>query len=222
MATTAYYVLGLDPGQAADPTALALIELDQVQQPTYRLRGLHRFPLNTPYTELPLALEQRLREPPLANHTSLAIDATGVGAPVIDHFREQLPQIPLYAITITAGASVTGGHNDPHVPKRDLISITSVILEQRRLRVAENMRDTDALTDELLAYRRTTTDRGNDTYAAAAGSHDDLVLALSLALWTAEHKPLARPYRHYRGLPQGRIPTFEEIAMQGYKRLYNW
>jgi hypothetical protein len=221
MTTRPYYVLGIDPGQAADPTALALVERDHTAQPTYRLRAVHRFPLNTPYTELPAALEDRLKTPPLADHVALAIDATGVGAPVIDHFRQQLPRIPLYAITITAGASITGGHKNPHVPKRDLISTTSVILEQRRLRIAENMRDTDALTDELLDYRRTTTDRGNDTYAAAAGSHDDLVLALSLALWAAENKPLPRIPRRYKRV-EARIPSYEEIALARHRRLYNW
>ena len=40
------------------------------------------------------------------------------------------------------------------------------------------MRETKRLNDELSAYRRTTNERGTDTYAAAAGSHDDLVLAL--------------------------------------------
>jgi Terminase RNaseH-like domain len=219
-----YYVLGLDPGQAADPTAVALVEYDYMQQPVYRLRGLHRFPLGTPYTELPGALETRLHEPPLTGCVTLAVDATGVGAPVIDHFRKHLPSIPLYAITITAGTTVTGSGQHPHVPKRDLISTSSVILEQRRLQVAENMRNTEALTDELLAYRRTTTERGHDTYAAASGSHDDLVLALSLALWTAEHKaPRRRVYHsNIKVLTETRLPGIDEILAASQRRNYGW
>jgi hypothetical protein len=205
------YVLGIDPGQVNDPTALALLELDHLRRPVYLLRALHRFPLGTPYTELPSALARRLLQPPLGGHTSLAIDATGVGAPVIDHFRQELPKLRLYAITITAGSSVTGNGSNPHVPKRDLIGTSSVILEQRRLRIAANMHDTDPLRDELLAYRRTTSERGYDSYAAAAGSHDDLVLALSLALWTAEHRPSTRPQRRYSRIPRGRLPTATEM-----------
>ena len=178
-------------------------------------RSTPRTPNSPPHSRI------RLNTAPLANHVALAIDATGVGAPVIDHFRQQLPAIPLYAITITAGASITGGHKNPHVPKRDLISTTSVILEQRRLRIAANMRDTETITDELLAYRRTTTDHGNETYAAAAGNHDDLVLALSLALWTAEHKPLPHPH-HYTRQAQRRIPTFTDIALARSRNLKYW
>jgi len=153
----------------------------------------------------------------------LAIDATGVGAPVVEYFRDHLPEIPIYAITITAGTNVTGTARGPHVPKRDLISTTSVILEQRRLRVAANMHDTSALVDELLAYRRTLNDRGHDTYQAPSGSHDDLVLALSLALWTAEHKPLpARPYKsRYAQLRNYRIPTTSEIIAAHHRRHRN-
>jgi hypothetical protein len=64
------YVIGVDPGQAADPTALALLEYDPVPEKNYRVRGLHRFPLGTPYTELPVALESRLGSPELAGNSS--------------------------------------------------------------------------------------------------------------------------------------------------------
>jgi Terminase RNaseH-like domain len=219
-----YYALGLDPGKANDPTALALVEYDTTDNPVYRLRSLHRFPIGTPYTQLPTALENRLAAQPLAGRTNIAVDATGVGAPVIDHFRDTIATRSIYGITITSGTTVTGTGKDPHVPKRDLISTTSVILEQRRLRIAENMADTDALTDELLAYRRTTTDRGNDTYAAASGTHDDLVLALSLALWTAENRrPPPRQYRsNMAALREVQLPTVDDMLAEGHRRLYNW
>src|SRR5436305_2410642 len=133
-AHNSFYVLGIDIGQAADYTALALLEHEGADHPTYRLRALDRFPLGTPYTDLPPAIRRRLSAAPLAGRTRLAVDATGVGAPVIDLFREQLTRrIPLYAITITGGATVTGSGERPHVPKRDLIDTTAVILEQHRL-----------------------------------------------------------------------------------------
>jgi hypothetical protein len=196
MVMTPFHLIGIDPGQAHDPTAVALIEWDPIQDPVYRLRGLYRFPLGTPYTDLPRALTSRLGNEHLSGHVALAIDATGVGAPVVDHFRQELTSVPIYAITITAGTSVSGTAKNPHVPKRDLISTTSVIFEQRRIAVAASMRDTETLRDELLAYRRSTTERGSYTYGAASGSHDDLVLALSIALWTAEHRHLTPPRRY--------------------------
>lgn len=150
------------------------------------------------------------REASKADSAELARDATGVGAPVVDLFKQQLPRIPLYAITITSGATVTGTGQHPHVPKRDLITTSAVILEQRRLQIASRLPEA-TLVDELLAYRRTTSETGYDSYGAAAGSHDDLVLAVSLALWTAEHKPPPYPYRPGAGVPRGRIPGVDEM-----------
>src|SRR5207245_2816277 len=59
MATTDY-VLGIDVGQASDPTALALLEHDRGREPVYRLRALYRFRLGTPYTQLTQPISRRL------------------------------------------------------------------------------------------------------------------------------------------------------------------
>jgi hypothetical protein len=203
------YLLGIDPGQATDPTALVLLEHDRQRQPTYRLCALHRFPLGTPYTQLPAAINKRLSAEPLIGRTRLTVDATGVGAPVIDLFKQEFPRIQLYAITITGGNTVTGSPHEPHVPKRDLIATTSVILEQHRLGIPTTLPSKEALIDELLNYRHTISDTGHDSYAAAAGSHDDLLLALSLALWTAEHKPLHYPTSKSQ-VPRARLPSTDE------------
>ena len=86
------------------------------------------------------------------------------------------------------------------------------------------MRDTQKLIDELLDYRRSTTLRGNDTYAAASGKHDDLVLALSLALWTAENR--RPPARYY---PPGNpnrlgveLPSVDDMLDQAHRRNFGW
>ena len=43
----------------------------------------------------------------------------------------------------------------------------------------------DAFMDELQAFRVTLTAKGRDTYAARSGGHDDLVIAVALAVWGA-------------------------------------
>ena len=68
---------------------------------------------------------------------------------------------------------------------------------QRCRRSADSLRELD---------EPASADRGTDTYAAAAGSHDDLVLALSLALWTAEHRTAVYPGGRTTSVPRGRIP----------------
>ena len=200
-----YYTLGLDLGRSEDRTALALIESDPTED-VFRLRGLHRFPIGTPNTELIALLERRITKAPLAARVRLAVDATGIGAPFVDLFRDELPQIDLIAITITAGAKVGGDRNNPNVPKQDLIASTSVILENARLRIANEMRETGTLRDELLSMRSTRTEHGNHTYGARSGQHDDLVLALSLALWLLEHRRLPDPNQPAISWDKGDIP----------------
>lgn len=186
------YVLGIDVGQANDPTALALIEHSTDDDTTYNVRALHRFRLGTSYPHLVEQVGNRLTEPPLARRTRTAIDATGVGAPIVDLFRQhERFGAEIYAITITAGANVGGGGRNPTVPKRDLITATALLLQQGRLRIAANLEDTHELIDQLRSYRVKISDSGHDSYGPAnSRDHDDLLLALSLALWLAESKKI--------------------------------
>jgi hypothetical protein len=59
------------------------------------------------------------------------------------------------------------------------------------------MRETRNLVDVLLSYEHTLTEHGNDSYSSSAGQHDDLVLALSLALWLAENRPICHYQNRY-------------------------
>lgn len=68
------------------------------------------------------------------------------------------------------------------------------------------MRDTDALVDELLAYRRITSERGTETYAAPSGRHDDLLVALALAVWLTENRPIPDPNLPTVFVDRGEIP----------------
>lgn len=211
MADLTFYTLGLDLGKNRDPTALALIESD-LDDDIDRLRGLHRFKLGTPLTQLPALLKPHLTAPPLAGRVRIAIDATGIGGAIVELFREQLPRIDVYAVTITSGASVSGTRNDPHVPKQDLIATTSVILEQGWLRIAKAMRETETLRDELLSFQQSTTEHGHDTFGAPSGQHDDLVIALSLALWLREERPIRDPNLPTVSWAKGDIPGIVKMG----------
>jgi hypothetical protein len=212
---TTSYVLGVDLGQSPDATALALIEYEHIHEPEYRLRGLHRFPRGTPYNKLTAPIRKRIERPPLKGPISVAVDATGPGRPVVDYLVEELNPARLFAITITGGHEVNGSGRKLNVPKRDLIATTSLILEQRRLHIAEDMRDTDELIEELLTYRRIISEHGTETFSAPSGGHDDLVLALSLALWLAENRHLPDPDMWTVNVTRGDIPsivTMREFA----------
>jgi hypothetical protein len=71
-----------------------------------------------------------------------------------------------------------------HVPKRDLIASAQIALQSRRLVIAEGLPDTATLVKELQDYRVEISEKtGHDSYNARSGAHDDLVLAVALAVW---------------------------------------
>jgi len=74
------------------------------------------------------------------------------------------------------------------VPKRDLVGAVQVVLQTGRLKIAPGLREARTLARELQNFRMKITDKAHDTYGAwRDGEHDDLVLAVSLALWSGEH-----------------------------------
>ncbi len=56
-------------------------------------------------------------------------------------------------------------------------------LEDGRLKIASGLRYAAALVGELQAFQRQVTGAGRDAYGAKARAHDDLVVAVALAMW---------------------------------------
>lgn len=209
------YVLGLDLGQAADYTALSILEWQDglagelpEAQPAgarrYHCRHLERLPLGTSYPDVVAHVERILGTPVLAaaaadQQTALVVDATGVGRPVVDMLR-QAGLAPI-AVTITGGTTVNDAGGMYHVPKRDLVGALQVLLQGERLKFAKGLPAIAALVQEMMAFRVKITDAGNDTYGAwREGTHDDLVLAVAVATWYAERwTPPPRPRVRYAG-----------------------
>src|SRR3712207_876281 len=94
------YICGLDLGQAADYSALDVLDY-QPQTAVYHCGYLQRLPLNMPYPQQVGRVYELLATPPLRGHTRLVLDATGVGRPVLDLVRSVgLAPIP---VLITGG-----------------------------------------------------------------------------------------------------------------------
>ncbi len=55
--------------------------------------------------------------------------------------------------------------------------------ENERLKIAKGLPLAGAFIGELQAFQVRLTAKGRDTYAARSGEHDDLVLAVALAVW---------------------------------------
>jgi hypothetical protein len=203
----AYYV-GLDLGQSADYTALAVVQT----VPTYdaatgkhsselHLRHLERYPLKTPYTQIADHVRELLSGPPftvpvLENgrvakpSTQLIVDATGVGTAVTDLLTER--RLNFVEVTITGlGQKVSrNGTRKYSVPKQDLVAALEVSFHKGTLKVAKGLELWSALREELLNFRRKQNTRtAHISYEHWRESdHDDLVLAASLACWKGTYK----------------------------------
>ena len=132
------FFLGLDLGQKRDYSAIAIIErherpigmhqasklvrargqggllalapvttYDDIER-HFGVRYLQRLPLQTRYPEIAARVADLVSRPQLRGKTHMAVDNTGVGAPVVDMLRDARIKAPITAITITGGDVVTG------------------------------------------------------------------------------------------------------------------
>jgi hypothetical protein len=70
------------------------------------------------------------------------------------------------------------------------VSVVQVALQNRTLKIANELAEAETLARELQNFTVKITDSANDVYGAwREGTHDDLVLAVALALWTANKPP---------------------------------
>ncbi len=186
------YFMGLDLGQAQDFTALAILERQgHARGSVYHCRHLQRWPLKTSYPAIVADVSRIVRSPELKGgqaQATLALDATGVGAPVVDMFRAAHLPVYLQPIQITGGSEVSRDGDVSRVPKRDLVSSSQVALQTGRLKIAPELPDAQTLVRELQNFQvKINLETAHDSYGAwREGTHDDLVLAVALALWTAQ------------------------------------
>ncbi len=216
------FFVGVDVGQVQDPTAIAVLERKEMagewdaghwahrKEIRLRLRNLHRVPLGTSYPEVAARVCRVTTHAELRGRCRLAVDATGVGRPVVEMIQGMNPGCRMQPVLITGGAreTMTGGYH--HVPKRDLITRLQILLQQGRLQIAARMKDAAELANEMAEMRVTKTPSGNEQFAAREGAHDDLVLAVALACWACE-KEYPRP-------PQGREAFITRSGVSAWER----
>ncbi len=186
------YFTGLDLGQSQDFSALVTLECTGDR---FDARHIHRWELGTPYPTVVEDLRDWFARQPL-HRTTLVVDATGVGRPVVDMIAEAGLPATVEAFTITAG--FTPG--DKTVPKKDLVGSVQAALQTRRLRFAASLPLRPVLERELETFRVKVTADRNETFSAwRERDHDDLVLALALALWYGETKGAGGNYAYPTG-----------------------
>jgi len=190
------FFLGLDLGQAKDYTALTIIERPPGMPFKYNVRSLKRFPIGTSYPEIVDKICKVTKHPDVQPNL-LVIDATGVGAPIADMFRQK--NLNFIPVIITGADKVSRDQRAVRVPKRDLISTLQVLLQTKKLKIAGSLPEAQILIEELLNFQVKISVTGHDSYGAwREGTHDDLILATSLACWASEKKLLPKGLRNPR------------------------
>jgi hypothetical protein len=217
--------IGVDIGQKHDPTALVVAEAADGNQPSFIVRMLHRLDLGTPYPQVVERVAEvcehvtaRVGQSP----SSIKVDATGVGAPVFDLLRQRLSDgHHVEAATFTHGDRLTRDeHGWLRVGKGHLVSRLQVLLQSNRIKLPDT-EETRQLVDELLAFEIRIPEDGNERYGAfRVGKHDDLVVALGLAVLQDPH-PHCQPsvpddWPMYSRTP---VTAIDEIAFETFWRL---
>lgn len=149
------YVVGLDLAQVKDYTAVVVVDrATNAQVYQDRFRTLDY-----------VYQVKKIKE--VVNHFNGALvvmDSTGVGRPIHNFLnREGIAIIP-YAFTSNS--------------KRNLIEKLALWIDHRKIKILPNK----DMIDELESFGYTLTPQGNVHYEGQS-SHDDLVCALSLAVW---------------------------------------
>jgi hypothetical protein len=197
--------VGVDLGQSKDPTSIAVVErigaymhpdcapklqpmfraaMKETQhRHQYNLRLLEQAPLGESYPAQAHRIKRILARDAIAQHDPrVFMDFTGVGRPMYDIMRaERVPR--LVPITITfqgSGMNDAGGRS---VPKLELVSRLQALMHTGCLHMPDALPLAKVFRRELLDFRVSYTAVGNATFGAREGAHDDLILAVALAVY---------------------------------------
>jgi hypothetical protein len=206
--------IGVDIGQKVDPTAIAVVEAVRRGPDgewAFLTRHLERLELGTPYRDVASRTPEvvaGVRERMIDDDTvtrgrlerggiTLYVDATGVGAPIVEMLKERIAprSCTIRAVYFTHGDKLTRREDGLSLGKAYLVSRLQALIQSGRIELPRT-RQAEELAEELLDYEIRVDEDGNDKYGAfKVGAHDDLVTALGLAVLKDPREP--RPVRAY-------------------------
>ncbi len=187
------YFVGVDLGERRDHTVIAVVErsverargfdfvrLRRVEEGVlwrYRLRYLRRLGLGSGYEVAVEAVGRVVKGAEIqGGRYEVVVDATGVGAGVVEMMKRAFGGVT--AVVITGGSSARIGEGRWLTPRKDLIGELAVMLEQRVLKVAAGLGELGQLERELLGMRM----------GRGGREHDDAVMAVALACWRGRRR----------------------------------
>lgn len=216
--------VGTDIGTRADHTAITVTE---AQETSYLIRYIRQIELGLKYREIAQRIARVTRNA-LTNadgEVRLVLDATGVGAPVVELVEEELQDTDVRII----GATFVNGLKKPDwsqgrditVGKAYLVRRFQVLLEQHRLKLDSRLQKAGSLgpvvIHELQNYEIKITETSNEVFGAfKVGVHDDVATALLLSVLDddiVQDLPVATSKPWLPGWEQGIKSSAEEEAI---------
>ena len=207
-----HFALALELGKTTEGSAVALVEqVERLGPPgpavvppekaRYEVRGLRRFTPGTEYGQITASLLELLASGPVAEELRQKyvrlpdgglrparpqlcwiLDQTAVGKPIVDMILEKFRCPYAYRVIFAGNHTENEVEGLHYIPKHLLISEIEVLLEEGRLKIADQHPLARDLMNELVNYKQRRSApiaSANDPWREQA--HDDLVFAVGLA-----------------------------------------
>jgi hypothetical protein len=152
---------------------------------------MERLPLNTRYGDGVQHTSKLMATPELRGNKDknigrgeLVIDAGGVGRGVAEMFIEA--NLDPVCVTLTGGLETTcTGRNKWNVAKHEVITGLDARINHDKfpLKFSKHLTEADAFKEEIRDFQRNLSALGRAQFQAREGKHDDMVLAVALAVW---------------------------------------
>jgi phage FluMu gp28-like protein len=168
------YFMGIDFGKHADHSAIAIVEKTDDD---LRLVYLHEFPLETPYTAV-IGTARRLNE--AYRFAAGCLDKTGVGEGPYEEINQFMRGME--GVTLTAQM------------KEDIMGKLRLTLQHGRLTLP---RDNQQLLVQMTEQQCETTKSGTQKFSHPAGTHDDQLWSLALAIYASTQQPPRPNFKPY-------------------------
>ncbi|HBY63961.1 MAG TPA: hypothetical protein DEH78_29410, partial [Solibacterales bacterium] len=147
------YFVGLDLGQAQDHTALVVVERRVLRRTVtdgvvvtavrmeyeYAVRAAARLALGMSYVDVAKKVTGAVRKLSREGRCTLVVDASGVGAAVLDSLRGEVREARVLGVVLTGGRWTTRGAGRWNVPRREVLGLVQVMLEKGELRLGARM-----------------------------------------------------------------------------------
>lgn len=181
--------LGVAIRQRTEPSAFCVVETQERRgrngRPTdhFIVRHLERLPVGSPFpkvarriAEVVAEVHRRTEESP-----SLYVDATGLGDPVVDLLRDEVPGVRVRPIYFNHGDRRFAEGEEIRLGKAWLVTRLQTLLQTGQLHLPRTP-EAEALATDLLEFQIEVREDANERYGAfRVGARDELVTALGLA-----------------------------------------